>query len=72
MRTHKDRIDELEDRAIHIRWQNIIGLAVVNLGCWHGVTTHATTLQTWFWVLTLTVLILCRDLYTTVYELRDV
>ena len=60
-----NHIDDAEDRAMNLRYQNLIGLIILNLACWHGVTTHATSLDTWLWILAGSVVVLCRDIWAS-------
>ena len=60
-----NHLEDAEDRAMNLRYQNLVGLIVLNLACWHGVTTHATSLDTWLWILAGAVVILCRDIWAS-------
>ena len=60
-----DHLEDAEDRALSIRYQNLVGVIILNLACWHGVTTHATSLNTWLWLLAGSVVILCRDIWAS-------
>jgi len=62
-RPYTDIIGELEDQAISIRWQNIGLLWVMNVVCWHSVTTHDTGSDAMWWVIMVSLVILCRDFY---------